>query len=540
MTSEMNRRSFLKGGATLGALGLLGGMVGCSPQQSATRDLAETGDSPEESWNITETMDVDIVVVGAGNAGMPAAAQAAELGASVLVLEKEDNIGGNGMVTFGPFGVNTKYSKACGIDFDYHEALAEELHRYNCHQNIRFFMDMAEASSDNIDWIVDHGAAISPTVDNYKGGHPTMHYFSDGVADVAKTRVGMAGCYIEAMRASAEASGAQIMTSTPAVDILMDDSGAVSGVIAQKKDGDCIQVNAKAVIFATGGWQANPELCTQQGRPEGPVYMYCGMPGPTGDGWRLSLKAGAQDTSWQAGYIDQPLPCELFGPEAPWTQETNPMFNDDHSIWKIVKFGNGIFVNERGERFVDEACGHPETGLATWTTSAIMAHERCYVVVDQAIADTFVGADVMQACMGVNSFNTKFQADTLADLAQQMDMEPAVLEETVERYNGFCQSGADGDFGKREDALVPLGEGPYYAMQLGVVTMASIGGVRINRDMQALDPNWQPIAGLYVVGVDSLPFYPSMYYFNMPGTAIAFEIHSGLVAARHAAAALGL
>lgn len=79
-----------------------------------------------------------------------------------------------------------------------------------------------------------------------------------------------------------------------------------------------------------------------------------------------------------------------------------------------------------------------------------------------------------------------------------------------------------------------IGEGPYFATQLGVSPLCSTGGVRVNRQMQACDVDWNPIEGLYVLGVDSFPFYTQMYYFQLPGSAVAFELHSGLVAARHA------
>ena len=79
-----------------------------------------------------------------------------------------------------------------------------------------------------------------------------------------------------------------------------------------------------------------------------------------------------------------------------------------------------------------------------------------------------------------------------------------------------------------------IGEGPYFATQLGVSPLCSTGGVRVNRQMQACDVDWNPIEGLYVLGVASFPFYTQMYYFQQPGSAVAFEVHWGLVAARHA------
>ncbi len=531
-TPSLDRRSFLKGGLVLGAAGVTAGLAGCAPTASKASDgtsseeLSQTGGSARE---IAETIDVDVVVVGAGNAGMPAAVEAAEQGAKTLLLEKAANLGGNGVFTFGPCGFQTRYSKASGIDLDYHEVLAGELNRYSYRNDIRFFMDMAEASSGNIEWVADHGVAFADKVDNYKGGYPTMHYFA-GEDAPGGGRTAHGANYIAGMQAAAEKAGVEIMTSTPAVDILQDESGAVTGVVAERSDGTFLQVNASAVILATGGWNGNPDMMRKQGRGNPLVHAYAYSSDQSGDGWAFATKAGAHDLSREAGYVVQPMLSENI---VVCNEPDSPMFHDEHPIWKIVKCGIGMWVNDRGERFVDEALGHPETGLATWATNAIVAQKRCCIVIDQAIADD-LGQECMDWIFSVNEQNTKVVGETLDELAANGGFDADILKAEVERYNSFCAAGVDGDFGKRTDALVPLSKGPYYAFQLCELSMCSFGGVRINRSMQALDSDWNEIPGLYVIGVDSLPFYQSFYYFNMPGSAIAFEIHSGLVAARHA------
>lgn len=139
----------------------------------------------------------------------------------------------------------------------------------------------------------------------------------------------------------------------------------------------------------------------------------------------------------------------------------------------------------------------------------------------------------MQFMLDANNYGTKFQADTLDELAASMGIPVDTLKETVTTYNESCTQGKDLDFGKHAEALVPIGDGPYFATQLSVSPLCSTGGVRVNRQMQACDVDWNPINGLYVIGVDSFPFYTQMYYFQLPGSAVAYELHSGLVAARH-------
>lgn len=330
------------------------------------------------------------------------------------------------------------------------------------------------------------------------------------------------------MSKAADAAGVQTLTSTPAVDLVMD-GGVACGVVAQQEDGSYLQVNAKAVILATGGSEGNEEMRLAHGRGDELTSFYCGGAGETGDGLRMAVKAGALDTTYAAGFVDQPFLSEMCN-SAEWnfSADSNPLRDDDHPIWDIVKNGNALWVNE--------AAGNPETGLATWAVETIVAQERRFVLIDEERAQR-LGQDSVDILFNNNAHGTKFKADTLEELAQEMGFDPQTLSENVERYNDICASGEDTDFGKCSDMLNPIGDGPYYAFRLSAIDMCSVGGIRVNRDMQRADATWNVIPGLYAIGVDSMPIYPSMYYFNMPGSGIAFEIHSGLVAARNAAAA---
>ena len=534
MKKELSRRSFIGGAAGALAVGGIMGLAGCAPSSGSAAPVDEP---QEKTFDITETIDADVCVIGGGNSGMAATVEAAELGAKTVLLEKME-LGGNGAYTFGPAGWNDEISQAAGVEYDWHEAVPEELKIFNYRQNSRFFMDMAQESPNYIRWCLDHGVKFCTTVDNYKGGHPTMHYFTDKDGDTGYDENGMRSpskgyAYINAMAAAAEAAGVQILTKTPAVKILKD-GDKVSGVVAQREDGTYIQVNAKSVIVATGGFQANPDMRLKYGRGDELTSFYCGVPGMDGDGIRMATEAGALDTTYMAGFVDQPFLSEMYT-SAEWGvgSPTCPMLSDFHPLWAFLKVGMSIWVNERGERFTDEACGHPETGLATWGVESIVAQQKAFLLIDGAGAELF-GQDNIDALMNNNLHNTKFQADTLEELAAAMGMDPETLKGTVSSYNDMCAAGVDTEFGKRADSLIPLGDGPYYAFRLCVFTMCSVGGIRINRDMQCCDADWNVIEGLYAVGMDSLPFYPSMYYFNMPGSGVAFEIYSGLTAARHA------
>lgn len=542
----LNRRNFLKGALATGVLGAAGVLGGCAAGGQGSADggnqanAAGQADNAASTYDIAETRDVDVVVVGSGNAGMAAAVEAAELGAVTVLLEKEAILGGNGNHTYGPSGFDTKYSRAAGITYDWREAVVEDQRMFNYIPNIRYYIDMAEASSDNIDWVAEHGVPISSVVDNYKGGNPTMHYWGEdgGTIDPVHGRVGSGTVYIAGMQATAESLGVEILTNTPAVDIVMDGAD-VAGVVAQDSKGNYIQFNAKAVMLGTGGICGNPELMAKVGRADDVVSPYTFSPGTTGDGYTFSMKAGAFDTIGSLGFIEQPAFAEMGLAEQKAREQNldssySPNRNDEHPVWNILKMGTCLWVNEEGERFADESAAKPEGGVAGWATAAIMSQKKGFAIIDKAITD-MLGQDCMDLMLSANEHNTKFQADTLEDLAKAMDIDYATLQATVDRYNEMCAAGEDVDFGKYAEGLVPIGEGPYFATQLGVTPLCSIGGVRVNRQMQAADVDWNPIKGLYVIGVDSFPFYTQMYYFQLPGSAVAYELHSGLVAARHAA-----
>lgn len=535
---NLDRRNFIKGSILTGALGAAGVLTACSPSSESTEEEVI---STEEvtSYDISETKEVDVVVVGAGNSGLTAAVEAANLGATVLLLEKEAIIGGNGNYTYGPSGFNTKWSIAAGVDYDYRTAAIEDQRMFNFFPNIMYYIDMAQASGENIEWVESQGIPISDVVDNYKGGNPTMHYWGeDGGTIVDGKRVGSGAIFTAGMAEAAEAQGVEILMSTPAVDIVMEDT-RVAGVIAQADNGDYIQVNAKATMFATGGICGNQDLMTKQGRPDPVISPYTFAAGTTGDGYLLSMKAGAFDTSATIGFIEQPGFAEMglaeqYAREQDLPADYRPNSNDDHPVWDILKLGKCIWVNDQGERFADESAAKPDGGVAGWATNAIMSQIKSFAVIDQAIQDS-LGQDCMDLMRSANESNTKFEGDTLEELASAMGIDYDTLQATIDRYNEVCASGTDEDFGKWEEGLVPIGDGPYFATQLGVTPLCSTAGVRVNRQMQATDVNWDPIEGLYVIGVDSFPFYSQMYYFQLPGSAVAFELHSGLVAARHVA-----
>ena len=238
----ISRRSFLQGaGVALVSTAALGAL-GCAPSTDGEAEVADQA----VSYDPAEVIDVDVVVVGSGSAGVAATVQAAELGANTLLLEKRGSVGGNGALTEGMFAIGSKMQAEAGIgtDIAFRDIIDAEQNFFNYRINNLLWKDMVEASGENIDWMVSHGVKFSGVVDNYHGlgKFDAFHWFVDGKGSN----------YIEPMVESAKSLGATVMTSTPALDLIIEE-GAVKGLYAQKEDGSILQVNAKAVILASGG-----------------------------------------------------------------------------------------------------------------------------------------------------------------------------------------------------------------------------------------------------------------------------------------------
>jgi fumarate reductase flavoprotein subunit len=132
-----------------------------------------------------------------------------------------------------------------------------------------------------------------------------------------------------------------------------------------------------------------------------------------------------------------------------------------------------------------------------------------------------------------------FVADSLDDLARQTGMDAACLKETVEEYNRFCDEGKDKHFNKRHEYLMPLKQPKYYAMQVAPSGYGSLGGIKINEKAEVLDPEDNPIPGLYAAGVDACSIYADSYVFFLPGNTMGFALNSGRIAGENAAEYIG-
>lgn len=516
--APLTRRAFVSGLSLAGLAAATLGLSACAGAPSGSDK--DSGAAPAEPQKVDETIDADLVVVGAGMSGLACAIQAKLDGANVLLLEKGSEVGGSASGVEGIFGVNTSFQKELGIEIDPMEIIVHEQQSAQYRVDGSLWKDLIDKSAENIDWCLEQGVLLSGQVDNYYTGVvSTMHWFEGGHGGVG---------FVPPMKARIEELGVEVRTSTPATSLIQDDEGRVVGCYAQSSDGKNIQVNASAVILATGGIGNNVELLKRQGWGPRAERMYmAGIPQIAGDGYQMALQASAGDFLPQACQLVTNY-VEAFG------VDTEPPY--DAPLTHIGGGGPVLWVNQDGRRFVNENSSGDNLFLQS---VAIKDMRQAYMVFDTSFLTAFYeempGAqEAFERDFPENKGESVFKADTFEALAATVSIDPVRFVETVERYNELCGIGEDLDFGKEASDLVALTEPPYYIARLDSVNYCTIGAITTNMDWQVLDVDRNPIPGLYAIGNDGNMMYRNIYTVDVPCSCCGSCINSGREAAKNA------
>jgi len=506
--SNMTRRDFLKnaavGAASLAAVSAMG-IPAVAAEESAESSYAALVD---------ETVDVDVVIMGAGSSGLCATVQAAQLGMKTLCLEVNAMIGGNGRGTEGVFALGSFMQKEQGIEVTFKEIISKELDIFNYRINALLWKDMVENSGDNLQWLVDNGVKFSGVVDYYydAGKVPCFHWFVD--ADGSN--------YVDPMAAKAVELGAEIRTETRGRELIMKD-GKVAGMYAEKADGKVLQINAPAVILAGGGYANNVEMMAERGY-DLTYSIDHGIAGHQGDGLAMAIKVGAEDVSRERCFLREPYTCGInfFG----------------SMYMKIGAGGPVLYVNQDAERYTNENAGAFTKGC---NSNAVHTQEKSFFIFDSALLNEWAKTtenlvEDVEAAVEACPANNIYKADTIEELAEKVHLDPAALAATLERYNSLCELGDDQDFGKPAEKMVALKTAPYYIFQQHIAFWTSIGGIKTNRKFEVVDPKGVKIPGLYAVGTEGCELYRDTYTMNVPASCQGNNVNSGRMAAKNAKA----
>lgn len=410
-----------------------------------------------------KTLQADIVVIGAGGAGMSAAIEAAQNGATnVVVLEKMPQTGGNTIRTTG--GMNaaeTELQAKEGIE-DSVELMVEDTMKGGKNLNdIGLVKILSEKSAEGVNWVNEIGGDLSE-VGMFGGASVKRIHKPTGGAAVGPMLV-------QTFNKNLEELNIPVMLETSAKQIIVDD-GKVTGVMASNSEGE-FQIDCKAVVLATGGFGANTEMVIEN-KAELEGFGTTNHGGATGDGIAM-----AKELQVELVDMDQIQTHPTVHPE------TQTMYTE------AVRGNGAILVNKEGKRFVNELLTRDVV------SEAILGQtdKQAYLLFDQNVRDG------LKAIEKYISAGIIFEADTIEGLAEQIGVDAAALAETIKAYEGYATAGKDEEFG-RESMEEPLNNPKYYAGLCAPAIHHTMGGVKINTASEVLKVDGAKINGLFAAG----------------------------------------
>lgn len=464
----------------------------------ATKDLSPLllTTLPVKAKQAMKDEKADIVVIGSGIAGLTAAIAAKEKGSNVLVIEKQGMLGaGDSMnISTGITAGGSKFIQEHGIKGkstqDYVDHLMKQAKDKGIPINKANVETYARKGGEIIDWLEQLGVPFGRfQEDKY------FHITKDGSAP---------GPHImKALKAEVEKQGIPYRLNSKATEILSDHGKAI-GVEVSTPEGK-YKVLSKAVIVATGGFSASPELLKRYapdwiGRPT------TGASSLTGDGIRMAQAIGADTASMEqikVNYLCHPLTKK-----------------DGVSLTAITPYT--VLVNHDGKRFVDE--NHPSINFKSKAMMKQPKHEA-YAVVDQKAMDNL---KLMRNYADAGYF---VKADTIPELAKKLDVNQKAFIETMDTYIKDCKEGLKNDKAFGRKIQYPMLNPPYYAALVTPSMQSTYGGIKTNTKAEALDTKGHVIPGLYAAGAAS----GHEAYANEVGFAAIIGLTYGRIAGENAA-----
>lgn len=520
--------------------------------EAAKAALTEAGLNPDDYMakadktanGETVSYDADVVVIGAGGAGMTAAMTAADAGQKVVILESQAMVGGNSARATG--GMNAaktvyqdenEFDQAAGVE----KTLATAAEKYADNETItalaktvseqwaayqanptgyfdsvelmeldtmvggkgindpELVKTLCEGTADAIDWLDENGITLH-NVSSFGGA--SVKRIHRPVNEEGKV-VSVGAYMIPLLQENCEKRGIDIVLNTTVDTILTDANGAAVGVSGTDKDGNTVVVNAKSVILATGGFGANLDMVTQY-KPELAGFMTTNAAGAQGQGIEMATAIGAGTVDMDQIQIHPTVEA-----------------NTAALITEGLRGDGAILVNANGERFIDEV------GTRDVVSAAEIAQPGSYswLIVDQAMADA---SSVIQGY--IKKGYTKTGA-TYEELAKELDVDPATFANTMETWNGYVEAKNDPDFGRTSFAN-PLNNGPYYAIKVTAGVHHTMGGVTINSATEVLKKDGTVIPGLFAAGEVTGGVHGAN---RLGGTAVADFVVFGRIAGESAA-----
>jgi fumarate reductase flavoprotein subunit len=539
MNTKINRRSFLKGAGLVGVgVFIDGGLSACStPIEDSETAVEPNSDeiientvtdirlgNPDNIGVLRETNsteEADVVFVGSGIAGFASAIFVKEQvpEANVIMLESQSGLGGN-----------TNFAEGLGAGPNW-EDLAARKQAFSLARTrdfvanpMLFHAKMIEAG-DDASWLCGkHGVKLHQ--------YPKAGLQYEG---------GTGASAIQTLTTDAEGLGVDIRTQSRAVALVLSDEYAVTGIQYEASNGDVVQINAKAIVMATGGMGNNPELLSQYMEPDADKVPAVGL-GQNGDGQLMVEKTAHGHAKYQvldAFFVNM------------GTLDDHADYHSELGIASCMQ-QTAFYVNEYGIRFMPEG-GWDATDPLTGRPMMLLSQAYAFSIFDTGYVERWEKGEWTFGAWGMQneevgrpmviqpdletygSHSWFYKASSIKELGEAIaadvpTFDVEAFEAEVDLYTKYAQSGVDELFAKPADLLWPIGTGPFYAVQACVMAYATHGGIRINTNAQVIDARGKEIDGLYAAGVCTSG-WESMRYEG--GTGQSSGLWAGLASGRH-------
>lgn len=533
-------------GATLTSNAILAALEQTAAAAGADVEALKAAPVEAKTAGEDEVLSADIVVVGAGGAGLAAAVSASEQGASVIVLEKTVAVGGNTLRSGGWYNsadqerqknlemseaqkatveamlakeaVNEKMAqlqktlqtewdayKAEGGTYLFDSPTFHALQTYDGGDylgNIDLIAEYANEAPNTLKWLESLGMQTNPTVTMCVGA---LWQRSHSV--VGNTNVGYG--YIETVHRAAEEKGVQILFETRGTELMTDENNAVIGVRAEKSDGTKLTVNAaKGVILATGGFGGDLDKVREIRSDIPETIKTTSSSACTGDGIWMAQAIGAEAID-----LDQ---IQLY-----------PLASavDGSTGYAMVGPTTAMYVNAKGERYVNENERRDVLAAAAFAQGGVI-----YCISDSVAAQNTRDIDVVNYAVEQGA---AYRADTLEELAEQLGMDPAVLVDTVNKFNSYVDAQSDPDFGRTiYGPNLKVETAPFYASPRSPSVHHTMGGLKIDGQTRVYNTDGEIIKGLYAAGETTGGLHGSN---RLGGNAVSDALTFGRIAGETAA-----
>lgn len=541
-------------GATITSQGILDAVK--DALSSSGVDMNKLTQKTASTNNQVEEVEADIVVIGAGGAGTAAALRAAQEGKKVMLLEKTATPMGASTLAGGMFAADSRLQQEQGKTVDKSWLYEQYYKASNGYMNSQLVDHIIDEAGNTVNWLLDNHMELnlvdagSGAAYNHVGMPATLHGYNEGGSVALKKLV-----------QEFENAGGEVRWLTPAYEIQKDDNG-VKAVLAKKEDGSTLKINTKAAIIATGGYGGNKEMLEKY---IGDQYTMGEVAQNTGDGINMAYSLGAG----RSGLGVTQYFWETFKPEE--IGQMAQILGDDWFSMTAFTMFPFLRVNALGQRYSDETKvtsfaehggeiaqqpGQYEYAIIDSSILKKIAHNGVAVIEDQYAS--WVGneqfymefnepnsTDAMYAQQHTpidftttldKLLDTKvvYKGNTIEELAKAMDVDANTLQASVNQYNQAIATGHDDAYAANTNRLVEVKEGPYYAVKYVARNLGTLGGIRINENMQVLDRDFNVIKGLYAAGADAGGMYGKAYV-DFEGGTLGFAYTSGRLAGEQAA-----